>query len=61
MVGNRLELDSEDILNCGIDIIAKPVGKKMQTLSLMSGEKSLTAVALLFSYFETKPSHLLYF
>lgn len=53
----RLELDSDDILTCGIDIIAKPVGKKMQTLSLLSGgEKALTAVALLFAIFETRPS-----
>ena len=37
----RLELDSDDILNCGIDIVAKPVGKKMQTLSLMSGDSNI--------------------
>lgn len=41
-----LKLDSEDALTCGVEIIAKPVGKKMQVLSLLSGgEKSLTAVA----------------
>lgn len=52
-----LKLDSEDALTCGVEIIAKPVGKKMQVLSLLSGgEKSLTAVALLFAIFQTNPS-----
>lgn len=49
--------DSNDILVAGIDIIAKPPGKQMRSINLLSGgEKCLTAVALLFSIFEVKPA-----
>lgn len=52
-----LVIEEEDILNTGIEIIAEPPGKKLQNLNLLSGgERSLTAVALLFAIFENRPS-----
>lgn len=49
--------ESDEILEAGVEIIAKPPGKQMRSISLLSGgEKCLTAMALLFAIFEVRPA-----
>ncbi len=58
--GGRADIileEPENLLECGIEILAQPPGKELQTISLMSGgEKSLTAIALLMSIFKSRPA-----
>ncbi len=50
-------MDPNDPLNCGIEINAQPPGKKLQLLSLLSGgERTLTAIAILFATLKLKPT-----
>jgi chromosome segregation protein len=53
----HLEMTDNDLLTTGIAIMARPPGKRLSTIHLMSGgEKALTAVALIFAIFELNPA-----
>lgn len=55
--GDIILEDAEDVLECGIDIVARPPGKELRSITLLSGgEKTMTAVALLLAFFRSRPS-----
>lgn len=50
-------VDPENVLESGIDIVARPPGKKLQNITLLSGgEKTMAAIALIFAVFKVRPS-----
>ncbi len=55
--GDIILEDPHNVLDCGIDIVARPPGKELRSISLLSGgEKTMTAVALLLAIFKSRPS-----
>ena len=55
--GDIILEDPDDVLDCGIDIVARPPGKELRSITLLSGgEKTMTAVALLLAIFRSSPS-----
>jgi chromosome segregation protein len=55
--GSLVLTDPDDLLTTGIEVLARPAGKKISRLSLLSGgERSLTAIALLVAIFRARPS-----
>ena len=53
----HLELTEEDLLSAGVRVMARPPGKRISTIHLLSGgEKALTAVALVFAFFQLNPA-----
>ena len=52
-----LELTGDDLLNTGVAVMARPPGKRVSSIQLLSGgEKAMTAVALVFAFFHLRPS-----
>lgn len=55
--GEMILIDEEDVLESGIDIIAQPPGKRLQSVLLLSGgEKAMSAISLVLAIFQYKPS-----
>jgi chromosome segregation protein len=55
--GDLQLLDAQDVLDSGVEIIARPPGTRLRNLSLLSGgQRTMTALALLFAIYRVKPS-----